>query len=314
METQSPFKKLPPYYAVSEQVSLALRQHLPVVALESAVITHGLPRPQNMELALAVEEEVRSVGALPATIALVDGKVRVGLTREEIERLSYETHTRKISLRDYGIAIARGECGGTTVAGTLRAAQEVGIPVFATGGIGGVHRGNPFDISADLIELSRTPVIVVCAGAKAILDLPATVEYLETMGVPVIGLGTDTFPAFYSTSSGLPVNVRVDSPAEVAAIARAHWAIGMTSGILVTVPPPEALALPNDVVEKEIQQAVQEAEAQNIRGANVTPFLLSRMAELSGGSSMEVNLALLRNNAYVAAQIATALAPKGGLI
>lgn len=314
METQYPFKKLPPYYSVSEQVSQALRQHLPVVALESAVITHGLPRPQNMELALAVEQEVRSVGALPATVALVDGKVRVGLTREEIERLSYETNTRKISLRDYGIAIARGECGGTTVAGTLRAAHDVGIPVFATGGIGGVHRGNPFDISADLIELSRTPVIVVCAGAKAILDLPATVEYLETMGVPVIGLGTDTFPAFYSTSSGLPVNVRVDTPGEVAAIARAHWDFGMTSGILVTVPPPEELALPVDVVEKEIQQAVKEAEAQNIHGAKVTPFLLSRMAELSGGASMEVNLALLRKNASVAAQIAAAFAPKGGLI
>jgi pseudouridine-5'-phosphate glycosidase len=311
MEYRTPRKSLPPNFVISEPVTQALRMQWPVVALESAVITHGLPRPMNMELALAVEEEVRSVGAQPATTAILDGKVRVGLTKEEVERLSNEAWTRKISLRDYGIAIARGECGGTTVAGTLRAAHLSGIKVFATGGIGGVHRGNPFDISADLIELSRTPVIVVCAGAKAILDLPATVEYLETMGVPVIGLGTDSFPAFYSTSSGLPVNVRVDSAAEVAAIAREHWNMGLTSGVLVTVPPPAELALPVDVVEKEIQQAVKEAEEKNIHGAGVTPFLLSRMTELSGGASMKVNLALLRNNANVAAQIAVAYAPKG---
>ncbi len=306
--------QLPPYYSVNPAVTEAVRHGRPVVALESAVITHGLPRPQNMELALAVEDEVRAGGALPATVALLDGKVRVGLTREEVERLSYETNTRKISLRDFGIAIARGECGGTTVASTMRAAQAAGIHVFATGGIGGVHRGNAFDISADLQELSRTPVIVVCAGAKAILDLPNTVEYLETMGVPVVGLGTDDFPAFYSTSSGLPVNVRADTPAEVAAIARAHWDVGFNSGILVAVPPPAELALPVDVVEKEIQQAVMEAEAQGVRGAGVTPFLLSRMAELSGGASMKVNLALLRNNARVAAQIAAAFSPRGKAI
>jgi pseudouridine-5'-phosphate glycosidase len=314
METRTLNQNIPSYYSVNEVVSQALHHHQPVVALESAVITHGLPRPQNMELALAVEEEVRGGGALPATIALLDGKVRIGLTPEEVERLSYETRTRKISLRDYGIAIARGECGGTTVAGTLRAAHTVGITVFATGGIGGVHRGNPFDISADLLELSRTPLIVVCAGAKAILDLPATLEYLETMGVPVVGLGTDDFPAFYSSSSGLPVNVRAESAAEVAAIARAHWGMGLNSGILVTVPPPAELALPLDVVEEEIQQAVKDAEAQHIRGAGVTPFLLSRMTELSGGASMKVNLALLRNNAHVAAQIAAAFHPRGTLI
>ena len=281
---------------------------------KSAVITHGLPRPTNLELARAVEDEVRSQGAVPATIALIRGKVHVGLTAEEVEWLSNAEQTRKISLRDYGLAIARGESGGTTVAATLRAASMAGIRVFATGGIGGVHRGGVFDISTDLQEMSRAPLVLVCAGAKAILDLPATLEYLETMGVPVIGYQTDTFPAFYSRSSGLPVTVRVETAEEVAQIAQAHWQMGMSSTLLVVVPPPEALALEHSAMEELIQKALHDAETAGVRGAAVTPFLLGRVSELSGGASLQANLALLLQNARIAAQIATALFPHAGQI
>lgn len=301
---------IPSSFSLGQEVALALRQRYPVVALESAVITHGLPRPENLNLARSLEQTVREEGATPATIGLLDGKVHIGLRPELLERLANEDGARKISRRDFGIALARGENGGTTVAATLIAAKLAGIRVFATGGIGGVHRNVPFDISADLPELSRSPLIVVCAGAKSILDLPATVEYLETAGVAVLGYRTDEFPAFYSAQSGLPVNVRVDTPQEVARIARLHWEMGLESAILVVQPPPPESALPAEQIESVIHQALQEAEENGISGAQVTPFLLDRVNRLSGGASMQANLALLRNNARLAAQIATALFPK----
>jgi len=297
----------------SQPVADALRKGLPVMAFESAVVTHGLPRPQNLELARSVEMEALAAGVVPATIALLDRRVHIGLSDLELERLAQagepgQPMARKISRRDFGIALATGAPGGTTVAGTLIAARMAGIRVFATGGIGGVHRGAPFDVSADLLELARSPLVVVCAGAKAILDLPATLEYLETSGVPVIGYGVSEFPAFYSRESGLPVDAAVQTADEVADIAREHWNMGIQGAILVVVPPPKESALPAAEVEVAIQQALEEARAQNIRGASVTPFLLSRVSELSHGSSMDANLALLRNNARVGALIACALA------
>lgn len=306
--------KFPPHYVLSSLVAQALAGSKPVVALESTVITHGLPRPENLNLARQMEQEVLDGGATPATIAILNGKVHVGLEPDELEHLSKDDNVRKISLRDFGVAIGRGESGGTTVAATMRAAHAVGIQVFATGGIGGVHRGNPFDISADLQELSRTPVAVVCAGAKAILDLPATVEYLETMGVPVIGYQTEQFPAFYSVSSGLPVVVRANNPAEVARIACAQWETGFSTGILVTVPPPDDVALPAEEIEQVIQKALKEAEAQHISGYRTTPFLLAKVSEMSGGASMKANLALLKQNARIAAKVAVEMAGRPGLL
>jgi pseudouridine-5'-phosphate glycosidase len=303
-------QQLPSSFVLSQDVAGALRSGHPVVALESAVITHGLPRPQNYQLAQALEQEVRQQGATPATVGLMDGKVHVGLSTDELVRLANEDGARKISRRDFGIALARGENGGTTVAGTLIAARLSGIRVFATGGIGGVHRNAPFDMSADLPELGRSPLVVVCAGAKSILDLPATVEVLETMGVAVIGFGTDQFPAFFSRESGLPVNVRVDHPREIAEIARQHWLLGLESALLVVQPPPADVALPSEQIEGVIEQALDDAEQQKISGAGVTPFLLDRVNRLSGGASLQANLALLRSNASLAAQIARELYPR----
>ena len=312
---------LPPFYQVDENIAQALQNEEPVVALESTVITHGLPYPQNKNLALDMEAEVRLGGAAPATIAVVDGVIRIGVEAQQLERLARGGEVHKISVRDFAPAILKGWSGGTTVAGTLLAAQAAGIWVFATGGIGGVHRSISAeegreaarawlsaDISADLPQLARTPMIVVCAGAKAILDLPATLEYLETWGVPVVGYQTDEFPAFYSTSSSLKVSARADTPAEVARLARFHWDLGMKSAILVAQPPPAEFALPFETVGREIDRALREAQEQRIRGQQVTPFLLSRVAELSGGASLQANLALLRNNARLAAQIARAMA------
>lgn len=298
---------IPPTYRILPEVAHALETGLPVVALESAVITHGLPRPENLHLAQNLEAEIRAQGAIPATTAVIDGKVSVGLSPAELERLAYEPNPRKISRRDFGIAIARGECGGTTVCGTLIIARTAGIQVFATGGIGGVHRNSTFDISADLPELGRSPLVVVCAGAKAILDLPNTLEYLETTGVPVVGYQTTEFPAFYSRESGLPVNVTAQTPAEIAAIARAQWALGLECAVLVGNPPPAESALPFSRIEEFIQQALSEAMDQGVRGAAVTPFLLARVSQLSHGASLQTNLALLVNNACLAAQIAREL-------
>ncbi len=295
---------------VSPEVAAALRAGRPVVALESTLITHGLPHPANVETALAMEAAVRAGGAVPATIAVLAGRITVGLTRADIDRLGSlpAGRVRKCSRRDLPIAVARGDDGATTVAGTMIVAQLAGIQVFATGGIGGVHRGAPFDVSADLLELGRTPVAVVCSGAKSILDLPLTHEVLETQGVPVIGLGTDTLPAFYSQSSGLPVDVRVESPAEAAHIIAAARRLGAQHGLLVTVPVPDAEALPAEKMEDAIRRATDEATATNIHGKAVTPFVLARVAELTCGESRRANIALLVNNARVAAEIAVALA------
>jgi pseudouridine-5'-phosphate glycosidase len=295
----------------TKEVSQALKNQQPVVALETAVLTHGLPYPDNIELSHQLEQEVKLGGATPATVGLLDGRIHIGLTAEEIARLGDTSQpARKISRRDFGIALARKEKGGTTVTGTLIAARAAGIRVFATGGIGGVHRHAPFDVSADLPELGRSRMIVTCAGAKSILDLPATVEVLETWGVPIVGYQTDEFPAFFSPGSGLPVNVRVETPEEVAEIAAAHWQMGMESSILVVIPPPAETAVPYEELEAVIEKAVHEAEEKGIRGAKVTPFLLERVKELSGGSSFRSNLALLRNNARIAAHIACALSAK----
>jgi len=279
----------------------------PVVALESTVLTHGLPRPENLILARAMERIVRENGAIPVTVAVLDGTIRIGLSEAELERLANEPNPRKISRRDFATAIIRNECGGTTVAGTLFAAWHAGIKVFATGGIGGVHEVGTMDISADLQALSDTALIVVCAGAKAILDLPATLEYLETMGVPVIGFGTDEFPAFYSRQSGLPVSVRLDSPVEVVKYARAHWGLGMKSAVLVCQPLSQEEALPREDVDSAIQQSRLEAHEKGIVGQALTPFLLSRMAELTQNKTLVANLALLHNNARMAAMIAREL-------
>ena len=294
---------------VSPEVADALRAGRAVVALESTLITHGLPHPENVETALAMEAAVRASGAVPATIAVLGGKISVGLSRADIERLASKPagSVRKCSRRDLPIAIARGEDGATTVAGTMIVAHLAGIRVFATGGIGGVHRGTPFDVSADLLELGRTPVAVVCSGAKSILDLPLTLEVLETQGVPVIGLGTDTLPAFYSRSSRLPIDVRVESPAEAAQIIAAAQRLGAEHGLLVTVPVPEKDALPPEEIEAAIRRATDEAAAKKIHGKAVTPFVLARVAELTGGASRRANVALLVNNARVAGQIAVAL-------
>lgn len=290
----------------SAEVETALREGRPVVALESTVITHGLPYPDNAETAFAMENAVREAGAVPATIAVLKGKITVGLTRDEIERLAQAPagSVRKCSRRDFSIAVGLGEDAATTVAGTMIVAAAAGIQVFATGGIGGVHRGQPFDVSADLIELGRTPVAVVCAGAKSILDLPLTMEVLETQGVPVIGYRTDTLPAFFSRSSGLPLDARVETVEDAAKVVQAALTLGLGHGVLIANPVPEDVALDVEAAERAIQQATDEGAAQGIHGKAVTPFLLARVAELTGGESRRANTALLVNNATLAAQLA----------
>lgn len=294
---------------LSTEVADALRSNVPVVALESTLITHGLPWPSNLETALAMEQAVREAGAVPATIAVLHGTVTVGLSAVEIERFASRpfASVRKCSRRDLPIAVARCEDASTTVAGTMIVAHQAGIRVFGTGGIGGVHRGAPFDVSADLIELGRTPIAVVCGGAKAILDLPATLEVLETQGVPIVGLGTDTLPGFYSRSSGLPIDVRVDTPEEAAAIIDAANRLGARHGVLIVVPVPEEAAFPAADAEIAIQQAIGEADRKGIHGKAITPFLLDRVAQLTGGGALTANIALLVNSARHAGLIARAL-------
>jgi len=293
---------------IAPPIAQALAAEEPVVALESALITHGLPAPHNLAVARQLEAAVREEGASPATIAVLDGAVRVGLAPAELERLAGEAHPAKVSLRDLAATLAQGHSGGTTVATTAYLAQRAGIAVFATGGIGGVHRGHPEDVSADLPALASTPITIVCAGAKAILDLPRTLEALETLGVPVIGYGTDMFPAFTSRSSGLPVPLRADTPAEVAAMARARDELGLPAALLVCVPIPQEAELPWEEAEAEIDAAVAAAEANGISGKELTPFLLARLAEQTEGRSREANEILLTNNARVAARIARAIA------
>lgn len=294
---------------IAPEVAAALEARRPVVALESTLITHGLPHPANVETALAMEAAVRESGAVPATIAILAGRITVGLTRADIERLGALPYgsVRKCSRRDLPIAVGLGEDAATTVAGTMIVAHMAGIRVFSTGGIGGVHRGAPFDVSADLLELGRTPVAVVCSGAKSILDLPLTLEVLETQGVPVIGLGTDTLPSFYSRSSGLPVDATVATIAEAARIVAAARRLGAQHGLLLTVPVPAEDEFPAERIEGVIQQATHEAAAKGIHGKAVTPFLLGRVAELTKGESRRANTSLLINNARMGGQLATAL-------
>jgi pseudouridine-5'-phosphate glycosidase len=284
---------------------------MPTVALESTVIAHGLPYPENEHAALRLEEIVRTEGAKPRTVGLISGEVVVGLDGEQIHHLATTENVRKASLRDLPLVVASGLDGATTVAATMHLAHRAGIRVFATGGIGGVHRslgGEPtWDVSTDLEALSRYPMVVVCAGAKAILDLPATREALETHGVTVVGYGTDEMPAFYSLTSGLPVDVRCDSPEEVVALALARDTLGMTQALLVTVPPPPEAALPASEIDPAIEEALAEAELLNLKSAAITPFLLKRLGEITAGRSLGANLALLENNARVAAQIAVAM-------
>jgi pseudouridine-5'-phosphate glycosidase len=294
---------LPKSFKISQEVQEALQTGRSIVALESTVITHGLPQGENLELARDMEATVRGEGAVPATIAVIDGRVCVGLEDNELDALARSEQARKLSARDLAAAVSQNASGGTTVAGTLRVAAMAGIHVFATGGIGGVHRGSFWDVSADLSELAKQPVLLVCAGAKAILDLPATLEQFETLGVPVIGYGTDDYPAFYSIESGLQTSGRVDSAEAAASLAKAHWDL-RGGGILIANPIPKESALPREIVDGWIEQALSEAADQHIHGQAVSPFLLKRVTELSEGKSLQANLALLQNNAKVAAQIA----------
>ena len=289
------------------EVRTALNNRTPVIALESTLITHGLPNPDNIQVAQAMEAAIREQGAVPATIAIFEGQITVGLTPAQLDFLGSAKTVRKCSRRDFPLVVARKENGATTVAGTMIVARWAGIRVFATGGIGGVHRGHPFDESADLLELGRTPVTVVCAGVKAILDLPLTLEVLETQGVPVIGYQTDELPAFYSRHSGLPVDLRVDRPQEVADIIRAREEMELNGGTLITVPVPLEAEWPAEEAQAVISQALADAEREGISGKAVTPYLLQQVSLLSGGRSKKANVALLLNNARLAAQIAGAL-------
>ncbi|RPJ18070.1 MAG: pseudouridine-5'-phosphate glycosidase, partial [Chloroflexi bacterium] len=264
-------------------------------------------RPQNLQLAHDMERAVREQGATPATIGFLDGYLHIGLSEGELDRLAGEKEAYKVGPRDFATVITQEACGGTTVAGTMFACKQANLKVFATGGIGGVHRESSFDISADLQALATIPMIVVCAGAKAILDLPATLEYLETMSVPVIGYGTDEFPAFYSRESGLDVSINLDAPADIVEFAKAHWNMGSQSAILVANPIPSEEAIPRSEMEPVIEQASREAKEQGIHGQELTPFLLQRISALTRGKSMQANLALLLNNARLAAQIAKAM-------
>jgi pseudouridine-5'-phosphate glycosidase len=299
----------PEVFALAPEVEDALGAGRALVALESTVIAHGLPRPQNLETALRLEQIVRDAGAIPATVAVIGGQVRVGLDRAALEHVANRQPIHKLSTRDLPVAVARKLDGATTVATTAFLAARAGLSVFATGGIGGVHRGPLPDVSADLPELARTRLAaVVCSGAKSVLDLPATREWLETHGVTVVGYGCDEMPAFYTRASGLPVDVRADTPAEVAALARARRALDLAGALVVTVPVPVEEQVPAHVVEDALTAALEEAERDGVAGRELTPFLLRRLAEQSRGATLRANVALLEQNARVAAEIAVALA------
>ena len=292
---------------IAPEVDEAMRQQRPVVALESTVIAHGLPRPQNLQTAHRLQEVVRETGAIPATIAIIDGKLTVGLSDDQINALANGTDIRKISTRDISVAVAQGWNGATTVASTTWIAHRAGIKVFATGGIGGVHRGTLPDVSADLPELARTAIIVVCSGAKIVLDLPATREWLETHAVTVVGYQCDELPAFYSRKSGLPIDARVERGEDVARIYRAQRELGIESALLVVVPVPAQFEVPAEELQIVLTTALEDAEWKGIVGPALTPFLLSQMAERSGGTTLRANVALLENNARVAGEIARAV-------
>lgn len=305
---------LNPYLDVAPEVAAAVAAGKPVVALESTIISHGMPYPQNVETALKVEQIIRDNGAVPATIAILGGRLKAGLTAEEIEYLGKKGQdVTKASRRDLAVLVSRKADGATTVTTTMMIAHMAGIQVFATGGIGGVHRGaeTTMDISADLEELASTPVMVVCAGAKSILDLGLTLEYLETHGVPVLGYGTKELPAFYTRKSGFEVDYRVDTPAELAAAFRASLDLGLRGGMLVTNPIPEEFAMDHEVINRAIDEAVAQANAKGIHGKATTPFLLAKVKELTGGDSLDSNIQLVFNNARLAAQTAAELCRLG---
>lgn len=294
-------------FNLSAEVETALNENRAVVALESTVIAHGLPRPQNLETAHRLEQIIRDGGATPATIAVLKGKFYIGLSSDQLRHIAESQDIHKLSRRDLPVAIARGWDGATTVATTMWIAHKAGISVFATGGIGGIHRGTLADVSADLPELARTPMLVVCSGAKIVLDLPNTREWLETYGVTVVGYACDEMPAFYSRASGLPVDARANSAVEAAQIALARRELKLEGATLLTVPVPVEAEVPAELLQKTLDEALSEAERTKVSGRDLTPFLLGRMAEQSGGATLKANLALLENNALVAAVVAIAL-------
>jgi pseudouridine-5'-phosphate glycosidase len=302
-----------PNLRISPEVAEALDAGRPVVALESTIISHGFPYPANVESARECERIAREEGAIPATIAIIGGELAVGITDAEVEMLGTARETPKASRRDLGVLIARGSNGATTVAGTMAVAAMAGISIFATGGIGGAHRGaeRSFDISADLEELARTSVAVISAGAKSVLDLALTLEYLETRGVPILGYQTDAFPAFYTRDSGLGVDARFETPEEIAVVLRSKWQTGLAGGVLIANPIPEADALDATMIEEIIERSVIEARESGVHGKQLTPFLLARIHELTGGASEAANKALVWNNVRLASRIAAALAERG---
>jgi pseudouridine-5'-phosphate glycosidase len=297
------------YLDISEEVKSAIKNHLPVVALESTIISHGMPYPKNVETALMVEQIIRDHGAIPATIAILNGRLKVGLSHDEIEMLGKVGDVVKASRRDIPFIIAKGLNGATTVASTMILADLAGIRVFATGGIGGVHRGaeTSFDISADLIELAQTNVAVICAGAKSILDIGLTLEYLETHGVPVVGYQTDELPAFYTSKSGFNVDYRVENPQELALAIKAKWDLNLQGGVIVANPIPKAYEMDSEVIDRAIAEAIRQQFAAGVKGKESTPFLLAKVKELTGGDSLDSNIQLVYNNAKVGAQLAVAL-------
>ncbi|MGG0668275.1 pseudouridine-5'-phosphate glycosidase [Lederbergia citrisecunda] len=297
------------YLSYSQEVQEAFAAGKPVVALESTIISHGMPYPQNVQTAREVEQIIRDNGAVPATIAIIDGKIKIGLSDDELEMFGNSQGVAKASRRDLAYLVATKQLGATTVATTMIAASLAGIKIFVTGGIGGVHRGaeTTMDISADLEELAQTDVAVICAGAKSILDLGLTLEYLETNGVPVIGYGTDVLPAFFTRESDFGLNIRVDNPETVADILRVKWDLGLKGGAVIANPIPEADAMDKSFIDGIINEALKEAEEQNIAGKDVTPFMLGKVKDLTEGTSLEANIALVKNNALIGAQIAVAL-------
>ena len=301
------------YMDVTPEIEEAVRTGKPVVALESTILSHGMPYPENLGFAREVEKIIRAEGAVPATMAIIDGRLKAGLTEEELVRMCEAKDVLKVSRRDLPIVVAKKLTGATTVATTMILAEMAGIHVFATGGIGGVHRGgeDSMDISADLQELAHTPVAVVCAGAKMILDIGRTLEYLETMGVPVLGLDTDDFPAFYCRKSGFGVDYNAKTPADVAAIAKVKWDMGLMGGMLIGNPVPEQYAMDFDEMSAVIDRALKLADEAGVKGKNITPFLLAHIVELTGGNSLKTNIQLAFNNARVAARIAVELARLG---
>lgn len=306
-------KKMNRYLDISDEVQVALQTGEPVVALESTIISHGMPWPQNLETAQAVEGVIRDKGVVPATVAIIGGRLKAGLSPEDLETLARKGQAAtKASRRDFPRLLAEKGMGATTVAGTMIVASMAGIKIFATGGIGGVHRGaeSTWDVSADLQELARTDTAVVCAGAKSILDLAKTLEYLETCGVPVIGYGTSELPAFYTSHSGLYLEEKADSPREIADMLYAKWSAELHGGVVVANPIPQRYSLPPDVINPAIAQAVEEAAKDGVKGKELTPYLLKRITELTGGESLEANIALVKNNAVLAADIAIAYAQR----